>query len=55
MLKVGKRIFDEGSVEELQYDLNKYSWKEVVLEPDVNGKFDYLCIFSIITLIGVFP
>jgi hypothetical protein len=39
-LKALKRIFVEGSVEELQYNLNKESWKEVLLEADVNGKFD---------------
>jgi hypothetical protein len=39
-LKVSKRIFDEGSVQELQYNLNKESSKEVLLESDVNGKFD---------------
>jgi hypothetical protein len=39
-LKVRKRIFDEGSVEELQYNINKESWKEVLLDPDLNGNFD---------------
>jgi hypothetical protein len=39
-LRVLKRIFVGGSVEELQYNLNKESWKEELLEAYVNGKFD---------------
>jgi hypothetical protein len=39
-LKVGKRIFYEGSIEELKYNLNKELWEEVFVEPDVNGKFN---------------
>jgi hypothetical protein len=45
-LKVMKTTFDEGSVKELHYNnLNKESWKEVLLEPDVNGKFDVFKFF----------
>jgi hypothetical protein len=39
-LRVRKRIFDEGSIEELKYNLNKELWGVVFVEPDVNGKFD---------------
>jgi hypothetical protein len=39
-LKVKKRIFDKGRVEELQCNLKKELWKEVLLEPDVNRKLD---------------
>jgi hypothetical protein len=39
-LKVRKRIFDAGSIEELKYNLNKELWKEVFVEPDVNGEFN---------------
>jgi hypothetical protein len=53
-LKFRKRIFDEGSTEELKYNLNKVLWEEVYVEPDVNGKFNVLWIFFAITLICVF-
>jgi hypothetical protein len=40
LLKVKKRIFDQGGMEELLYNLNKESWQDVFLESDVNGKFN---------------
>jgi hypothetical protein len=52
LLKVRKRIFDEGSIDELKYNLNKELWEEVFVEPDVNGKFNvfmdicYYFVFS---------
>jgi hypothetical protein len=37
-LKVRKRIFDEGSMEEMKYKLNKEVWEEVLAETDANEK-----------------
>jgi hypothetical protein len=39
-LRVRKRIYDEGSIGELKYNLNKELWEVVFEEPDVNGKFN---------------
>jgi hypothetical protein len=39
-LRVKKRIFDERSIEELKYKLNKELWEALFVEPDVNGKFN---------------
>jgi hypothetical protein len=39
-LKVRKRIFDEGGMGELLYNLNKGLWQDVFLESDVEGKFN---------------
>jgi hypothetical protein len=48
-LEVRKRIFDEGSIEELKYNLNKQLWEEVLVEPEVNGKcnvfMDIFCYY----------
>jgi hypothetical protein len=47
-LKVRMRIFDEGSIKELKYNLNKELWEEVFVEPDVNGKFNFIPVCSIL-------
>jgi hypothetical protein len=46
-LRVRKRIFDEGSIEEFKYNLNKELWEVVFVEPNVNGKFNaFMDIFG---------
>jgi hypothetical protein len=52
LLKVRKRIFDEESIKELKYNLNKELWEEVFVEPDVNVKVIVFMDFFVITLIS---
>jgi hypothetical protein len=44
------RIVDEGSIEELKYNLNTELWEELFVEPDVNEKcnvfMDIFCYYS---------